>query len=141
MYQHILFAVEFGKGLYAAEEKIKQLRDKFQSKISLIHIVEMPIIDPFPEILNKEPLYIKQALDQLINIGKSLNVPVESQHVEVGDSKIIIPEYIDNHNIDLLIVGHHEKHGVYQLLGSTAHALISRAKCDVLTLHHYPAYE
>lgn len=139
MYQHILFAVEFDKGTYTAKEKLKQFQDKFQSKISLMHIVEMPTIDPFPEIVNKEPLYIKQAMSQLADIGKTLNVPTKDQYVEVGDPKIIIPDFIEKHSVNLLIVGHHERHGIYRILGSTAYSLISHAKCDVLTIP-YPSY-
>ena len=139
MYQHILFSVEFGKGAYEAEKKIKQLRDNFQSKISLIHVVELPTIELFPEIINKEPLYIRQAMNQLIDIGKELNVPIENQHVKVGSPKNIIPEFIKSHKVDLLIVGHHERQGIYHILGSTAFALISHAECDVLTIP-YPRY-
>lgn len=134
MFNHILFAVEFDKGIYNAEQQIKELRDKFNSKVSLIHIVEMPTIDPFPEVINKEPLYVKQALNQLAIIGNTLNVPAENQYADIGDPKIIIPAYIEKHKVDLLIVGHHERTGVYRILGSTAYALISHAKCDVLTI-------
>ena len=53
MYKRILFAVEFSKGAHIAEKKIKELCAKLQSNLSLIHIVEMPTIDPFPEIFNR----------------------------------------------------------------------------------------
>lgn len=139
MYNQILFCAEFGKGTYVAEKKIIEIRDKFQSKLSLIHIVEMPTVDPFPEIINKEPLFVKQAQNQLADVGKALNVPIEDQYVEVGDPKVIIPDYIEKHSIDLLIVGHHERHGIYRILGSTAYALIAHTKCDVLIIP-YPSY-
>ncbi len=51
----------------------------------------------------------------------------------------IIPEFIKSHKVDLLIVGHHERQGIYHILGSTAFALISHAECDVLTIP-YPRY-
>lgn len=136
MYQHILLAVEFGKEVFAAKEKLKQLRYKPHSEISLIHIVEIPMIDHFPEVKDTESLYIKLAQDQLADIGKELNVPNENQYVEVGEPKINIPAFIDKHNIDLLVTGHHEKHGITRLLGSTAYALASRVKCDMLTIQY-----
>jgi len=139
MYKHILFSIEFGEGISMAVKKIKKLCDTFQSKISLIHVVEMPTIEVFPEIINKEPLYIKQAMNQLNDIGNELNASIDNQHVNVGNPKIIIPEFIKTHKVDLLIVGHHERQGIYHLLGSTACALISHAKCDVLTIP-YPHY-
>ena len=62
-----------------------------------------------------------------------------TMHVEIGNPKEIIPEFIKKYNIDLLIVGHHERQGIYHLLGSTAQALIAHAKCAVLTLP-YPGF-
>ena len=134
MYQHILFAVEFGEKTYLVVEKLKKLVELFQAQLSLIHIVELPIIDVFPEIPNKEQLYVKQAKEQLTEFAKKLNVSAANQYVEIGNPKIIIPEFIKQHKINLLIVGHHERRGVYHLLGSTAYALVSHAKCDVLTI-------
>ncbi|MBA2655320.1 MAG: universal stress protein [Gammaproteobacteria bacterium] len=139
MYQHILFAVELGsRGTYFAAQKVKQLTDMCQAKLSLIHVVELPDI-VYPGILYDEPSCIEHAKQQLAEIGKKLNVATENQYVKVGQPKVIIPEIMKQLNIDLLIVGHHERKGIYRLLGSTAYAALSHAQCDVLTIP-YPSY-
>lgn len=139
MYQNILFAVEFTHPEYLAEQNAKQLAEIFHAKLFLIHVVELPPIDIFPEVLKKETLYVEQARRQLAEIGKYLSIPIENQYVEIGNPKIIIQDFIKQHNIDLLIVGHHERQGIYHLIGSIAQALIAHAKCAVLTLP-YPGY-
>ncbi|MHB1947888.1 MAG: universal stress protein [Gammaproteobacteria bacterium] len=139
MYKNILFAVEFTHAEYLAELQIKQLVELFKAQLFLINVIEMPTIDILPDIINKEILYLDQARKELANIGKMLNVTTENQLVEIGYPKIIIPKIIEQYNIDLLIVGHHERKGMYHLLGSTVYALLAHAKCAVLTLP-YPAF-
>lgn len=52
----------------------------------------------------------------------------------MGNPRIIIPEFIKKHHIDLLVVGHHEKQGLDRILGSTAYALLAHAKYEVLVI-------
>lgn len=112
-----------------AEQNAKELAEIFHAKLSLIHVVELPTIDVLPVVLNKETLYVDLARHQLAKIGKELSIPIKNQYVEIGNPKTIIPNFIKQHNIDLLIVGHHERQGLYHLIGSTAQALIAHAKC------------
>lgn len=142
MYAHILFAVEFGKGTDVALDKIKQLIDLCcNPKVSLIHVVEPPYYSIYPNLSpeEQEAQCVELATDQLTAIGKKLNVPASNQHVMVGNPKDIIPSFIKERDVDLLIVGHHSRHGIYHLLGSTAYALLSNAQCHILTLP-YPSY-
>ncbi len=139
MYKHILFAVELdSKGNYFAVEKIKQLNELFHAKLSLLHVVELPN-GVYEELLYDKASCMEHGKEQLAEIGKKLNVPPENQYVECGNPKDIIPDYMKRLDIDLLIVGHHERRGLYHLLGSTAYAALSNARCDVLTLP-YPKY-
>ena len=146
MYKNILFAVELTHSKYINGQNIRQLADIFETKLSLIHIIEMPPVDIFPDVLNKESLYIKQARLELAEIGKNLHVPSENQHIEVGNPKINIAEFTDKNKVDLLIVGHHEREidllitnhyqqeKIYHLIGSTTQALLSLVKCAILIL-------
>lgn len=63
----------------------------------------------------------------------------DNQHVEIGNPKVVINDFIKKNNIDFLIVGHHERKGIYHLLGSTTQALLSHAKCEVLVIP-YPGF-
>lgn len=134
MYKNILFAVEFNENAHLTGKKVKMIAEAFDAKLNLIHVVEIPGIDVFPEIPDKEKLYVSEARNRLLGLGKNLQVPESDQYLEVGNPKITIPEFIKQNNIDLLIVGHHERTGLDRILGSTAYALLERAKCEVLVI-------
>lgn len=135
MYKNILFAVEFSEAANAAGKKIKKLASTLNAKLFLIHALELPVLmNSFPEIPNKVNLYKEEAERRMAGLGKNLDVPASHQYIEVGNPIIVIPEFIKQHHIDLLVVGHHEKQGLDRILGSTASALISHAKYEVLVI-------
>lgn len=140
MYKHILFAVEIDSApTQFVELKVKELVSLFQAKLSLIHVVqEQPKV--YPGFFFDQKAYVNFARSELDKKGQALNVALEHQHVEFGDPKVLIPEAMTRLNIDLLVVGHHERKGAYRLLGSTAFAVLSNAKCDVLTIPYFGSY-
>lgn len=141
MYQHILFALELdSKQNYLAAQKIKQLAELFQAKLSLLHVVEVPDSGVYTALFYDKQSCIEHAKQQVAELGKKLGVPLEDQYVECGNPKELIPEYMKELKVNLLVVGHHERHGLYHLLGSTSYAALSHAKCDVLTIP-YPKYD
>lgn len=134
MYKDILVAIEFSELAYLAGKKAVEMAKAFQANLSLIHVVELPSIDIFPDIPNKEKLYLDEAKSKLLSIGKSLQIKEENLHLEVGNPCIEIPEFVEKHNLDLLMVGHNERKGLDRILGSTAYALLEKVKCSVLVV-------
>ena len=43
-------------------------------------------------------------------------------------------DYSSKHEIDLIVLGSHGKHGLNLLLGSTSNSVLHQAPCDVLTV-------
>ncbi len=134
MYKNILFAVEFSEAANTAGKKIKKFVGAIKANLFLIHALELPVLNSFPEIPNKEDLYMQEAKRRMSGMGKNLDIPESHQFIEVGNPRIIIPEFIKKHHIDLLVVGHHEKQGLDRILGSTAYALLAHAKYEVLVI-------
>jgi universal stress protein A len=134
MYKNILFAVEFSEAANTAGKKIKKFVGAINANLFLIHALELPVLNSFPEIPNKEDLYMQEAKRRMSGMGKNLDIPESHQFIEVGNPRIIIPEFIKKHHIDLLVVGHHEKQGLDRILGSTAYALLAHAKYEVLVI-------
>ncbi len=87
----------------------------------MLHVVELPE-GVYEELLYDKQSCIELGKEKLTEIGKKLNIASEDQYVECGNPKKFIPEYMKKLGIDLLVVGHHERHGIYHLLGSTAYA-------------------
>jgi len=54
--------------------------------------------------------------------------------VKFGRPVDIILKYAEAQNADLILMGSHGRHGLGLLLGSTANAVLHRAKCDVLAV-------
>ena len=58
-----------------------------------------------------------------------------SQHLLVGEPADAIAHFVDEHDIDLIVMGTHGRTGVMRLLmGSVAEEVVRKAKCGVLTV-------
>lgn len=135
MFENILFAVEFTNDEEKlALQKAKTIADTFSAKLSLIHVVDLPPIDIYDELFNQEDLYLQEAKGRLAEIGNQFNIPSENLYAEMGEPRTVIHEFIQKKHIDLLIMGHHERHGIYLFFGSTAEAVVAHAQCPVLIL-------
>ncbi|HIG64702.1 MAG TPA: universal stress protein [Methyloprofundus sp.] len=139
-YQHILLAVDFSEhGDYIAQ-KARYLADKYQAKLSIIHIIDnLPITDaaygpviPFDIDLNEE--LMDAAKKRLAELGKQLSIPEDRQFLEMGSTKLEIVATAEEQHVDLIVLGSHGRHGLALLLGSTANGVLHHAKCDVLAV-------
>jgi universal stress protein A len=136
MYKHILFATDFLDDSDLVLNKVRQLRDFCQAKVSLVHVVE-----PLPGysyaylgIEDIEGQLIEESKLTLAKIATRLNVAAGDQWIEVGPTKLKILEVANNTGVDLIMCGSHGRHGLSLLLGSTANAILHGATCDVLTV-------
>ncbi len=131
-YQHLLVALDLSSN---SEDTLKQalvIQQQFKAKLSIIHIV-----DPHPlkfyemvELLDIEKKLTKNAEDKLSSLCYQFAIDNTHQHILLGDPKIEVNKFADNLNVDLIIVGNHSnKH-----LGSIAHAILTRANCDVMVI-------
>jgi universal stress protein A len=54
--------------------------------------------------------------------------------VSLGAPKREILNYARDHDIDLIVIGAHGRHGIAILLGSTANAVLHGTHCDVMCI-------
>ena len=142
MYQHILFAADFSDEALRVGERAREIARKCGARLSLIHVVEdvnislgggyelSPVLPDLPdEALLQEA---RNALGQL------------AQRLDVADASLWVVNAIStkegilgaakDHQVDLIVVGSHGRHGLALLLGSTANAVLHGAPCDVLAV-------
>lgn len=74
---------------------------------------------------------LKQKLDQL---GERFDVPAERRHFLDGSPAKEIHRFVDEHDIEVVVLGTHGQKGVQLLLGSTANSVLHGAPCDVLAV-------
>ncbi len=139
-YKHILLAVDFFEQCDAVINRAKDLAERNQAKLSIIHVVDsLPISDagygadmPFNLDLTAE--LMDSAKKRLAELAKKLLIPENGQWLEMGSPKTEIVRVAEENQVDLIVVGSHGRHGLALLLGSTANGVLHYAPCDVLAV-------
>jgi universal stress protein A len=139
-YKNMLLAVDFFENGKAVADRARDLADKYQAKLSIIHVVDsMPITDsgfgtdvPFNLDLTTE--LMAEAKKRLAKLAENLGVAEDSRWLEMGSPKTEIIRVAEENKVDLIIIGSHGRHGLALLLGSTANSVLHHANCDVLAV-------
>ncbi|MFJ1267495.1 universal stress protein [Legionella lytica] len=137
MYTNILFATDLLTEHSHLAEKAVDIAKQLNAKLYLLHVIELPASFQLAQGLGFTEL-VNPAKDDaqtvLSLLGDNLHIPVEQQFVEIGSVKEHIFSKVKELNCQLIILGSHSASGLSSLLGSTAHATVNHAPCDVLTL-------
>jgi len=136
-FKNILVAVDVSNEASTVLKKAIDISVKFNSKISVLHVVEPVIIDPAIELTPIFSNDIETALVDRANnflaeeIKKYDKYNIEFRVLLGSIKRTVHQEAIDS-SADLIVVGTHGRHGIGRLLGSTASAVLHGAPCDVL---------
>ncbi len=139
-YKHILLAVDFYEQDAVVANRARDLAEKFQAKLSMVHVVDsIPITDagygadiPFDLDLTAE--LMAAAKKRFAVLAEQLNIPEECLWLEIGSPKQEIIRIAKENAVDLIVIGSHGRHGWALLLGSTANGVLHHATCDVLAV-------
>lgn len=138
MYSTFIHATDLSQNHYAMCEEAKNIADKFNAKLYLMHVIEPPVSLQLAQSLGfaefDMPLR-EDAVAVMQVIADSLGLAEDQLIVEIGSIKSHILNKIKELHCDLMIVGKHSPDALHHLLGSTAHAVSHHAPCHVLTLH------
>lgn len=137
MYTNILFATDLLNEHNHLAVKAAEIAKQFNAKLYLLHVIELPASLQlaqglgFIELVNP----VKDDAQTVLSlIGENLHVPADQQFVEIGSVKEHIFNKVKELNCQLIILGSHSSGTFQSILGSTAHATLNHAPCDVLTL-------
>lgn len=137
MYKNILFATDLLKEHSHLAEKALSFAKKFDAKLYLLHVIELPTSLQLAQGLGFTEM-VKPAKDDaqtvLSLLAENFKIPLEQQFVEIGSVKEHIFTKVKELSCQLIIIGNHSSVGLHSFLGSTAHATVNHAPCDVLTL-------
>jgi len=140
-YQNILCATDFSKNSHAAFLRAGELAGFYGAKLILLHVVEYFPLDRSntqiaPENTDPKHYRAEQALLSLsehIEKAGIANVKTEVRF-SINSARHEIICYIEEQNVDLVIVASHGLHGINALLGSSANSVVHSAPCDVLVV-------
>jgi nucleotide-binding universal stress UspA family protein len=137
MYTNILLATDLSETHYDMCRKAADIALCFHAKLFLIHVIEPPATLQLAQGLGfaefDQP--IKDDAQTVLRVlGEALNIPIKQQFVEIGSIKMHVLDKAKELDCDLIIIGSHTPSKLPSFLGSTAHAVVHHAQCDVLTL-------
>ncbi|WP_455199175.1 universal stress protein [Kaarinaea lacus] len=139
-YQHILCALDLNEDNITVAIRAAELARHDKARLSLIHVVEFFPIDPANELVLPQQQQIEEQLvarskEVIARVAGELGIEDVSENVVSGSTKSEIISFAKDHEVDLIVIGNHGRHGISRLLGSTANAVLHHAPCDVLTVH------
>ncbi len=139
-YQHVLLAVDYTKHSVYVAEKARVLANKYQAKLSVIHVLDnIPMPDTnYGTVIALDQIATDELLEaeklKFMELGDQLAIDVVNRWMVWGIPTQEIINIADQEQVDLIIVGSHGRHGLALLLGSTANSVLHHAKCDVLAV-------
>ncbi|MCL4123166.1 UNVERIFIED_CONTAM: hypothetical protein GTU68_048309 [Idotea baltica] len=139
-YQHILLAIDASAQYEQICDKADSLAKQNQATLSICHMVENYFApDLAYEGINNVNIEMQENLlsnakKQIKALASKLGIADDHQWIEFGNPRYDVVRLADEHNVDLIVLGSHGRHGLQLLLGSTANAVLHHAKCDVLAV-------
>ena len=138
-YRRLLAAVDLTEDGVQVIERARDLAKRYDSELTLIHVVEPMPIDAageaiMPPVTGIETELYDNAQRRLKAFTERLQRGEIRRHIVIGYTKREILNFAAESQIDLIVVGSHGRHGLALLLGSTANAVLHGANCDVLAV-------
>jgi len=140
-YSHILVAVDFSASATQVLNKAREISNRNNAKLSLLHIVEYlpPIDSVYEPVLSSnwvidETEMLEQAKDSLEKFSQQQKLDNAGLYTLLGSPKYEISQFVKDQQCDLLVMGSHGRHGINILLGSTANAVLHEMPCDILAV-------
>jgi nucleotide-binding universal stress UspA family protein len=138
MYDRILFPTDGSEGTESALDHALDHARKYGATLHVLYVIEetYPVVEAGPaDVLNALRAEGERVLDEVGS--RARNAGVESvQTTLIGGSPYRqILQYVDEHDVDLIVMGTHGRRGMDRyLLGSVAEKVVRTADCPVLTV-------
>lgn len=137
-YRRILLPVDLTDDSLTVGRRAKQLADLCGAQIELLHVVEFVPVEPMGETLMPavaiEEELVQRARERLAALAGTLGLAGSAMRVEAGNLKAEIVRTAREHDIDLVVLGSRERHGLSILVNLTEDAVLHGAPCDVLAV-------
>lgn len=139
MYERILVPTDGSSVSRAAAEEAFRLADEFDATVHVVFVVDESASS---FLLSGDSM--SHVLEALENEGESA---VEAVAAAAGDVPVVtkvvrglkiseaIDEYVDSHDIDLVVMGTRGRHGVDHLLGSTTERVLASVAVPTLVVN------
>ena len=137
--RNILFATDFSSVSTAAMNHALSIAQRYDARIYIAHVIRpdaYQLVPPEAVAMASEQTrrYAEQQMAQLLVSGHLRGIPHQVL-LEQGELWPTLAAMLEQHEIDLIVVGTHGRTGVRKLLlGSAAEEIFRMAPCPVLTV-------
>ncbi len=144
----ILCPVDFSECSGHAMRYAIAFAESYSSRLSLLHVVEMPFLPSYstagiPEIhfpVDELKRQSRERMDKLVEGYRSERYEI-SGDVVVGAPFLEVVRKAKEGDFDLIVIGTHGRSGLkHMLIGSVAEKIVRKAPCPVLSVKH-PEHE
>lgn len=137
-YRRILLAVDLTDDSVPVGRRAQHLAALFGAEVELLHVVEFVPVEPMGETLMPavaiEEELVQRARTRLAALAESLGLAGAQTRVETGNVKAEIVRAAREREVDLIVLGSRERHGLSILVNLTEDAVLHGAPCDVLAV-------
>ena len=141
MYDHVLFPTDGSEGADVALEHAIDHALQYDATLHVLYVIEKtyPALEAgAPDLLKTLEEHGEQALEEARSQAKAAGVESIQGSVAGGSPYRQILDYIDEHDVDLVVMGTHGRRGLDRyLLGSVTEKVVRAAGCPVLTVRSY----
>ncbi len=137
-YPKILFPADLTKQSEVVAEHVNAMVDKFGSELHMVHVIpryEGPTFSSVTDVIDQIKANAQKEMDEFA-ANHFPNVKQVQAAVLIGHSGRQILNYIEKHDISLVVMGTHGRSGLgVAFFGSVAQRVVQNAKVPVLTVH------
>lgn len=137
--RNILMAIDFSPSSDAALDYAVAIARRYGSRIYMTHVIRPDVYqlvspEAMETVLDQARHYAEQQMAKVLVSGRIRGVP---HQVLLGQGELwtVFSQLIEEHEIDLIVVGTHGRTGLKKMLmGSVAERVFRMAPCPVLTV-------
>ncbi len=137
-YQRILLVIDLVADSDTIAERAQAIAARNEAEIILLHVVEYLPVEPMGEALlpsvQLEAGLVEDAEGRLAGLATRLGLSACKRRVVTGNTKTEILRAARELQVDLIVLGSKERHGLAILVNLTEDTVLHAATCDVLAV-------
>jgi nucleotide-binding universal stress UspA family protein len=139
MYDDILVPTDGSESATEAARNAVELAEQFDATIHALYVIDIGAMWPDAyegNVLNDLETRGKMAVERVRERAEEAGVPVTHDVVTGGHPHRVILDYVDENDIDCIVMGTHGRRGLDRyLLGSVTERVVRLSDVPVLTVH------
>ena len=135
-YQRILAALDLRQDSRTVAARACEIAASTGGVVQLLHVAELVAMEPMGDmpVVQVDDQMLALARRQIETLADELGLPANAVSVESGSARNEILRHAREQNIDLIVIGCRERHGLSLLLHHREGSLLQAAPCDVLAV-------